>query len=203
MSRQKLLDELFAELGRMAPAGYTAGLHIRRTGPLIYRNTYDAAWQREYEENAFMLRDPTVFWGLAHAGATRWSAIRLPDPFGVIKRANAHGLEYGIVVSCGHLRSRSIVGAARPDREFHDDEIVAFSGVVSRLHDASKPPGELTRAQIEALRLIAEGYRHSAAADALGISESALKARLKAAKEKLAARTTTEAVQIARLYRFL
>ncbi|MCO4843340.1 MAG: LuxR family transcriptional regulator, partial [Yoonia sp.] len=61
----------------------------------------------------------------------------------------------------------------------------------------------LTDAQIEALRCVAEGDRHAAAAARLNISESAFKARLSAARSSLLARTTAEAVQRARDYRLL
>jgi LuxR family transcriptional regulator len=53
------------------------------------------------------------------------------------------------------------------------------------------------------LRLIAAGDRHAAAAAKLGISESALKARLTAARQRLMARTTAEALQRAQEYRLL
>jgi LuxR family transcriptional regulator len=61
----------------------------------------------------------------------------------------------------------------------------------------------LTTAQIEALQCISNGDRHTAAAAKLGISESALKARLKSARIRLEARTTSEAVRKAREYRLL
>ena len=72
-----------------------------------------------------------------------------------------------------------------------------------RLHVASKPPSELTRAQVEALRCLANGDRHAAAAERLGISESALKARLASARLRLEARTTSEAIRKAREFRML
>jgi LuxR family transcriptional regulator len=65
------------------------------------------------------------------------------------------------------------------------------------------PPDSLTGAQIDALRLIANGSRYAAAAAQLGISESALKARLKSARERLLARTTAEAIQRAIEYKLL
>lgn len=59
------------------------------------------------------------------------------------------------------------------------------------LHDASTPPpDQLTPAQRMALRLIAKGSRHAEAASILGISESALKARLRSARDRLMVRTT-------------
>jgi LuxR family transcriptional regulator len=75
--------------------------------------------------------------------------------------------------------------------------------IVQRMHDLSEPPARLSSAQADALKCIAEGDRHAAAAARLGISESAFKARLTSARQKLMARTTAEAVQRAKEYGFI
>ena len=97
------------------------------------------------------------------------------------------------------MSSRTIAGAARADREFTDEEMDHIHRIVQRMHDLSEPPARLSRPQAEALRCIADGDRHAAAAR-LGISESAFKARLTSARQKLMARTTAEAVQRAKEY---
>ncbi len=190
-------------LSRLAPSGFSAGLHIRFASPLIYVRTYDEAWTKVYDENAYALRDPLVFWGLGVKGHTRWSAIKLPDPFNILGQARRFGLNYGAVISCGPITSRSIVGLAHPMREFTDDEIAEAAKIVQRLHVAAEPPTELTPAQIEALRLLADGDRHAAAAAKLGISESAFKARLQSARVRLGARTTAQALKKAREYQLI
>ena len=197
------LDANFDALSRLSPAGFSAGLHIRFASPLIYVRTYDEAWLKIYDENAYALRDPLVFWGLGVKGTTRWSEIKLPDPFNILAQAASFGLTYGAVASCGPITSRTIVGIARSDREFTDDEIVEAGQIVAALHNTAEPPTELTRAQIEALRLLADGDRHTAAAAKLGISESAFKARLQSARSRLGARTTAQALKKAREYQLL
>ncbi|MEM7718429.1 MAG: autoinducer binding domain-containing protein [Pseudomonadota bacterium] len=190
-------------LSRLAPVGFSAGLHIRFASPLIYVRTYDEAWTKVYDENAYALRDPLVFWGLGVKGHTRWSEIKLPDPFNILGQAQRYGLKYGAVISCGPITSRSIVGMAHDTREFTDDEIANAVGIVQKLHLAAEPPTELTPAQIEALRLLADGDRHAAAAAKLGISESAFKARLQSARVRLGARTTAQALKKAREYQLI
>ena len=197
------LAEGFEILAGLAPAGYSAGLHIRFAAPLVYVRTYDEAWTNIYDDNSFALRDPLVFWGLGVKGHTRWSAIKLPDPFNILGQARSHGLEFGAVVSCGPITSRTIVGIARGDREFTDDEMLQAVKTVHNLHAAAEPPTELTPAQVEALRLLADGDRHAAAAAKLGISESAFKARLQSARVRLGARTTAQALKKAREYQLL
>ena len=197
------LHENFDALAQMATAGFSAGLHIRFASPLVYVRTYSEDWTKLYDDNAYALRDPLVFWGLGVKGHTRWSAIRLPDPFNILGQARNYGLAYGAVISCGPITSRSIVGIAHGSREFTDEEISEAAKIVQKLHIAAEPPTELTRAQVEALRLLADGDRHAAAAAKLGISESAFKARLQSARSRLGARTTAQALKKAREYQLL
>jgi LuxR family transcriptional regulator, quorum-sensing system regulator SdiA len=203
MTERRAVGLLLEKLETLAPMGYTVGLHIRFATPLLYKSSYPAAWVEHYNSHSYYLRDPLVFWGVGVEGTTRWSAIPLPDPFGVMKKAAVHGLNYGAVSSYGPITSRSIVGIARRDREFEDSEIEQLRELTIQLHIEAKPPSELTRAQIEALQCLANGDRHTAAAAKLGISESALKARLNSARIRLEARTTNEAIRKAREYRLL
>jgi len=195
--------EMLNELSQIAPLGYSMGLHIRFAAPLIYHTTYSSAWARHYNDNSYYLRDPLVFWGIGTTGVTRWSEITLPDPFDVIKQAAGHGLKFGATSAYGPISSRSIISIGRGDREFSDEELQRFFSIAQRLHEANTPPSDLTQAQVEALKCIANGDRHSAAAAKLGISESALKARLKSARIRLEARTTSEAVRKAREFRMM
>ena len=203
MSVKLGIDVELHQLSLMAPAGYFVGLHIRFTAPLFTFQTYRQDWLDHYTEMGYVLRDPMVAWGFSTTGTIRWSDPALPDPFGLFKQADAYGLCYGATVACGPVRSRSIASFARPDREFEDTEIAAIAVIVHRLHDVTEPPEELTKAQIEALRCIAGGDRFTAAAAKLGISESALKARLTSARIRLMARTTAEAIQRAKDYRLI
>ena len=118
-----------------------------------------------------------------------------------MEHAAQFGLRFGAGIACGELSSRSIVGVARADREFTDLEIAALAALVEEMHAISAQPARLTRAQLEALRCIADGHRHASAAAELGISESALKARLASARDRLMASTIPEAVQRAKDYR--
>lgn len=188
---------------KLAPAGYFLGFHIRFAAPLMQFQTYSQAWSDRYAMNAYALRDPVIAWGFSTTGACRWSVLPVPDPFGILQDAANHGLKYGLTVSYGVITSRSIACLAHNEREFTDSEVETISATIRRLHDLLTPPESLTKAQREALRCIAEGDRHAAAAAKLGISESAFKARLISARERLDARTTAEALQRAKDYRLL
>ncbi|WP_085837110.1 autoinducer binding domain-containing protein [Aquimixticola soesokkakensis] len=203
MSNTTELTRLFSALRTQSPGGYSAGLHIRFAAPLVSESTYSPQWLGHYTANAYALRDPLIAWGLSCEGSIRWSELELPDPFNILRQAAEFGLKYGVALSCGPVQSRTIVGAARVDREFSDAEIERLLQIVRTLHEIAEPKTELTTAQIQALRCIAGGDRHAAAAAKLGISESALKARLVSARERLMARTTSEAIQKAKEIRLL
>lgn len=187
----------------LAPKGYSLGLHIRFAAPLISLRTYNEEWQDHYTDNVYGIRDPLIAWGYSTKGACRWSEIKIPDPFSIFKQAGEHGLKYGVAMSCGPFSSRSIGGIARDDREYEDEEIQEALAIFEFLHEKTEPPERLTNAQREALELIAAGNRHAEAAAKLGISESALKVRLTAARNRLLARTTAEAIQRAKEYKLL
>lgn len=203
MSLQSGIDQYMSRLAALAPGGFFYSLHIRFAMPLLSNQTYPQGWNDRYNEEAYALRDPIIAWGFSETGTQRWSAINIPDPFDILGQAREFDMNFGFAVSCGPMKSRTIASAARAEREFTDDEMDAFSKLINHLHDITQPPEALTDAQIEALKLIAEGDRHTAAAAKLNISESALKARLSSARTSLLARTTAEAIQRARDYRLM
>ncbi len=203
MSKRSGVSAELVRLGTYAPEGYFVGLHIRFATPLMDFKTYPQAWTDHYTEQAYALRDPIIAWGFGKIGTARWSNLGIPDTFGILTEAATYGLKYGVAISFGPISSRTIGGVSRSDREYTDDEIDAVQNIIQRLHDVTEPPESLTKAQVDALTCIAAGDRHAAAAAKLGISESALKARLTSARQRLLARTTTEAVQRAKDYRLL
>lgn len=203
MSTRSQIDLLLKSLDALAPKGFFIGLHIRFAAPVVQYQTYSPAWADHYSARAYALRDPIIAWGFTTIGASRWSEVPVPDTFGILTDAAKFGMPFGVAVSCGPISSRTISGATRDDREYTDAEIERVSVIISQLHDLTEPPESLTKAQIEALRCIAAGDRHAAAAAKLGITESAFKARLISARERLMARTTAEALQRAKEYRLL
>ena len=203
LGNRENLELGLSRLNNLAPAGYALGLHIRFASAHIMIQTYDPQWIEIYTRNGYMLCDPMVSWGFGAEGAIRWSELDYPDPHRIFEKAAKYGLTYGVAISTGDVASRTIGGFARSDREFTDREIEQIADTVRILHEESTPPESLTDAQRMALRLIAKGCRYAEAAAILGISESALKARLKAVRDRLFVRTTAEAIQRAQEYHLL
>ncbi|MEJ6709031.1 MAG: autoinducer binding domain-containing protein [Amylibacter sp.] len=196
-------DKQLRQLEELAPAGYVLGLHIRYNSATLMFRTYPEAWMNVYTQNGYMMTDPLVAWGVANQGCSRWSALTVPDPNNVLKQAREFDLNYGIAVSCGLETSRTIGGFARSDREFTDQEIQDVHDIVLHMHRETAPDVSLTPPQVAALRLLADGRSTAQAATDLGITERAVKSRLKTAGERLLTRSTAETLQLAIEYRLL
>ena len=143
------LDPILHTLALMAPSGYFIGLHIRYASPLMQFSNYDQNWLDHYTEKAYALRDPTIAWGFSQEGACRWDEMGVPDPFGLFTEAKSFGLTYGLTVSCGPIRSRTISSFARSDRDFLDDEIDKIDKKLANPQFVEKAPPEVIDEQRE------------------------------------------------------
>lgn len=180
----------------IAKNGYYIALRVGFAFPMEEVNALPPAWVDHYTKHRFMLHDPVIRWIYGNTGAIAWSDINLPDPMRVLDQAQTFGLRYGLAVACfdGNREGQRSFGTfVRPDREFEKREIVALQAYVERLHHAKAPPTNLTKAELEALRMVKEGMRLKQIAFELGVSEGAVKQRLKNAKTKLNAQTSAQA----------
>lgn len=191
------------ELQTLAPAGHHIALRIGFAFPMVEENHWPSLWVEHYTAHRYVLRDPVMRWAYTHSGAIRWSDIDEPDPDHVMSQARVFGLHYGAVVACHDCSAaglRSFASFARKDRQFDEDELALLLGHLQALHHEKAPPENLTRAELEALAMLGEGLRQKQIAYMLGVTEGAIKQRLRNAKRKLDAQTGTQAVTMAREY---
>lgn len=189
-----------SELGQLAPCGYHIALHIGFAFPLSEINAWPRGWIEHYTRQRLVMRDPVIRWVYASTGAVRWSAIVDPDPDQVLQQAAAFGLRFGAAIACrdGESSARSFGIFARPEREFEDQELARLEAHLLALHAERAPPDNLTKAELEALGLIRSGMRQKQIAHEIGITEGAVKLRLRNAKRKLGAQTAAQAAALAR-----
>lgn len=185
----------------VAKTGYYIALRVGFAFPLEEVNALPDAWAAHYTAHRFMLHDPVIRWIYSSTGAIAWSAIDLPDPMRVLDQAQTFGLRFGVAVACfdGNGEGQRSFGTfSRPDREFNREEIDALHAYVVKLHNAKEPPKNLTKAELEALKMVMDGMRLKQIAHELGVSEGAVKQRLKNVKTKLNAQTSAQAATIAK-----
>jgi LuxR family transcriptional regulator, quorum-sensing system regulator SdiA len=195
-----------SEFLRLAPVGYYIALRVGFAFPVAEYNLLPLPWVEHYTRNSYMPADPVMHWLYQNTGAIRWSAIKLPDPRGILAEAANFGLRFGVAVSCedvGPGGQRSFGNFLRADREFDDDEIAALKDRLQSMHAAMAPPTNLTVAELEALRMVENGLLVKEIANALGVTDGAIKLRLKGAKAKLRAKTGSQAVSMARSFRLI
>ena len=153
-----------------------------------------------------MVSDPILKWAYANSGVARLSELGMPDPQQVLPRAGIHGLGYGAVVSIlgpSDQGRRSYGFFFRADREISEPEMDTLQALLHEVHFWRDDSKSLTAAEVQALQMQAAGLRLKQVAAELGISESAVKARLNNAKRKLAAKTLSQALSIAAARRLI
>lgn len=191
------------DLRVLAPTGYYIALRVGFAFPLVEMNELPAAWVDHYTVQRFMMFDPVIRWVYSNTGAVRWSELPVEDPKRILAQAATFGLRYGVAISCFDHNAegqRSFASFTRPDREFEDDEIEALSSHLTHLHEDMAPPTNITKAEIEVLGRVKDGLRLKQIAHELGITEGAVKQRLKNAKLKLRAQTGAQAAAKARQF---
>jgi LuxR family transcriptional regulator len=194
------------QIDEISPAGFYVALRVGFSFPEEELNALPDNWVEFYTTHGLVVHDPAMKWVYANTGAVKMSDIPLPDPQQVRERAAVFGLPHGAVISVltPNDRGRRSYGLFfRADRDFETGDLNRLREIVGKLHVGPESEIPLTAAEVEALKLQATGLRLKQIAAELGISESAVKARLNNAKRKLGAKTQSQAASIAAARRIL
>jgi LuxR family transcriptional regulator, quorum-sensing system regulator SdiA len=201
-----LLQAMKDQIDQFAPAGFYVALRVGFSFPEEELNNLPDLWVEFYTTHGLVVQDPAMRWVYGNTGSARFSEMEMPDPQQVRGHAAVFGLSYGTAVSVmvAADRGRRSYGLFyRDDREFEDREIAELNKIMVQLHKGHEDEKGLTAAEIEALKMQSEGLRLKQIAGKLGISESAVKARLNNVKRKLGAKTQSQAASIAAARRIL
>lgn len=183
-------------LGQLSPAGHYLALRVGFAFPMFEQYTLPPEWVAIYRTQGLLMNDPVMRWMFENEGACRWSALAHDDSRGILDQAKAFGLNFGVAICCADETpggQRSFGSFSRADREFHDCEVAVLQQHLVELHRTLVPPSNLTGAELEALRMVKNGLLMKEIASNLGVTEGAVKQRLKSAKSKLNAKTSTHA----------
>lgn len=184
----------------LAPAGFYVAIRVGFAFPMVEHNRLPEGWVREYGTSGFVVHDPAMAWVYKNCGVARCSALGETDDQGVLELAKNYGLNYGAVSSFLDGKSggqRTFGFFFRSDREYETSELDLLHVSLVRAHNAYARPSKLTAAEIETLSLVKNGLLMKEIASLLGISESAIKQRLKNARLKLNAKTGPQAAATA------
>lgn len=196
------LADFHEAVSPLATEGYYLALWFGFSAPVVEINRLPGPWVNYYASQGFIGYDPVAIWCLREEGVCRWSDLESLDEAGVFDQASRFGLRHGLCLSSLVQTGRCFASFARYDRAFTDEEIktlqMAFSEIVNTPAHAL-----LSIAEREALGLMRDGMRYAEAADSLGITQSAVKQRLRSARIKLGGKTLVEAVALASSHRLI
>ncbi len=184
----------------IAPAGFYVACRMGYVAPQEELNNFPDEWIQTYTAGGYMLYDPVIRWAYENTGHKRWDEVEKPDPQNILVQAQAYDLNFGLVASyrdTGEGAHRTFGSFARSDRAFTEAEVDALFTLLVELHNDRAPPTNLTAAELEVLAMLKQGMLMKQVAVELGVSESAIKGRLKNAKQKLSAKTNTHAASVA------
>jgi LuxR family transcriptional regulator len=183
-----------------APAGFYIAIRVGFAFPMVEHNRLPPTWVREYTASGLIVHDPAMSWAYRNCGVCRSSELGEEDSQGVLELAKNHGLNFGAVASYidpGEASQRTFGFFYRSDREYRADELDWLNDQLIAAHHAYARPTRLTAAELETLSLVKNGLLMKEIASQLGISESAIKQRLKNARVKLNAKTGPQAAATA------
>ena len=193
-------QEIEAAFDSVSPVGYFYALRIGFAFPVGQGNRLSAPWVELYTRKGLFFSDPLVRWAYGQTGVLRWSDVPLDDPLDVLGQAKGYGMPYGCVASVAGKHAtarRSIAILARDDREMTESELERVLDALSTAHADAAAPRNITQAELEALGMVKNGLRLKEIAFQLGVTEGAVKQRLKNAKNKLGATTSAHAASLA------
>jgi LuxR family transcriptional regulator len=199
----RIQDYAFDEI---ANAGFYIAFRIEFLQPEFEHNSLPRPWVHKYTQQGLLMMDPVLRWIYSSTGSIRWSEIEIPDTSGVLQEAAQYDLNFGAAISLRDEDDPSIKSFGnfcRTDREFEADEIRELARRLELLFSDLTAPDDVTEAETEVLAAIRDGELIKEIAFRLGISEGAVKQRLRSAKDKLGARTTPQAVSLASGYGLL
>ncbi len=200
------LQSIKSQIEPIATAGFYVALRVGFSFPESEMNALPDGWVEHYTTHGLVVADPILKWAYGNSGVARLSELGLPDPQKVLPRAVKHGLGFGAVASImgpNDQGRRSYGFFFRADREMSEPELQTLQELLHEVHFWREEGKSLTAAEIQALKMQAAGLRLKQVAAELGISESAVKARLNNAKRKLAAKTLSQALSIAAARRLI
>jgi LuxR family transcriptional regulator len=183
-------------LGRLAPAGHYIAIRVIFAFPMVEQNCLPEAWIREYTVSGLGVYDPAMIWAYQNQGYVRMRDLAAKDSQGVLELAKYHGLNFGAAICCNDSvegGGRSFGFFFRSDRDYTMGELEQLHAELLAMHHAHARPKNLTEAELETLGLVKNGLLMKEIASALGVSESAVKQRLRNARLKLNAKTGSQA----------
>lgn len=133
---------------------FAIGVRIRYNNPTLIFQTYPNVWLKYYDEEALLLQDPTVIWGMTNTGIIDWEDLKSVDFNGVLKKAEPYGLKYGIAISVGTSSQRTLGFITSATDTFDEENKIWALKQIEKLHNITDGIVEAPEQELTVLRNI-------------------------------------------------
>lgn len=195
--KTKILNSELELVQEIADAGFYISVAYGFSGPSTNFIFFPDEWVREYTEFSYSLSDPLFVWALSNTGIVRWSDIDLPDPNNIKDKMKAHGLLNGASASVVIEGKRSIGLYAKKEGELSDTDLRVLYGSLERLQLSLHPDINLSKLELETLKLFADGTSLKGIARLFQVSDQLIIRRMHSVRAKFGTSTNVEAVAMA------
>lgn len=122
--------------------------------------TYPPEWRETYSQMGYVMKDPTVQWGMTHSGHVSWSELSKDERSGIFAHSARFGMPFGVTIATDEGGSRSLASFARADRDYDAAETMALFDTFLELHRQSTCLEQLSPATNDALRRLSVTMTH-------------------------------------------
>jgi len=199
---QDRIDKVSAIMPSIANGGFAFGINLHNFNPQVQHTTFPKEFVKKYTSIRYSVLDPVFVWAMVHSGSARWSEIQSMAiykfwPKEVQRVAASHGLKYGAIVSrkpFSRQPHRSLLTAARSDREFEDEEIRTLEYFLDQIQESVTTLGPMTKLEQKVLSKLASGASQDEVAKALGVSRSSVARMIQSTQQKFGTKNQTSTV---------
>jgi LuxR family transcriptional regulator len=177
-----------------SPSGFSLVMNHTRVGPEFLLSTVHPEWQQVYDRRNYVWFDPILLSTVMSDGDRRWSDVKLPDIRGVMREAKSFGLSFGATFARTNAHAKSLLSVGRSDRDILPAEMKELSEWFTSYCERIFIEDDLTLVEKQTLISLADDRSIKQVAEHLGVSQSAVKARLSSVRAKFKVNTNTKAI---------
>lgn len=195
--RNDIRGILLRSLDKISESGYSIGVGFDGVEPVFVHSTYAKRWVDRYVDQAYLLSDPTIQFGLSSTGWVTWKELErlFPSSKAFFEDAATYGLHHGNTLAISADGRISVLSCSGP--EWSAEELRIARAALYALHALEFEPSNaitLTAPVKDVLRMMCSGCKDQEIAENLGVKLETVRARRRTAMQALEAKTSAQLI---------
>ncbi|WP_259973812.1 helix-turn-helix transcriptional regulator [Leisingera aquaemixtae] len=184
-------------MDNISESGYSIGVGFDGVEPVFVHSTYAQRWVDRYVDQAYLLVDPTIQFGLSSTGWVTWNDLErlFPSSKTFFEDAANYGLVHGNTLAISADGRVSVLSCSGP--KWRDEELRIARAALYALHALEYEPSQsitLTAPVKDVLRMMCNGCKDQEIAENLGVKLETVRARRRTAMQALDAKTSAQLI---------